>query len=88
LPADRSLDELRALLNRGWWHAFDSGNLDEHGVAQADDNSFVFEGERMTAFGTLLRLHGNQGEYPYAAWGEAIGIAWPEFVALRYRNRS
>jgi hypothetical protein len=24
----------------------------------------------MTAFGTLLQLHGYDGEYPYAAWGE------------------
>jgi hypothetical protein len=86
LPAGHSVDELRALLNRGWWNAYDSGNFDENGVAQGDDDGFVFEGERMTAFGTLLQLHGYDGEYPYAAWGEANGIAWPQFVALRYRK--
>jgi len=87
LPPGASLDELRALLNRGWWDAYDSGKLDENGVAQGDDG-FVFEGERMTAFGTLLQLHGEQDEYPYAAWGESKGIAWPEFVAIRYRKRT
>jgi hypothetical protein len=87
LPTSSSLDELRALLNRGWWSAYDSGNLDENGVAQGDDDGFGFEGERMAAFGNLLRLHGDQGEYPYAAWGEEeAGIDWPEFVALRYRK--
>lgn len=88
LPRGHSLDELRALLKRGWWEAHDSSNLDENGVAQGGDDGFVFEGERMTAFGTLLELHGGQGKYPYAAWGEANGIAWPEFVALRYRKRT
>jgi hypothetical protein len=88
LPAGRSVEELRALLNRGWWNRFDSCNLDENGVAQGDDDGFVFEGERMTAFGALLQLHGDQGEYPYAAWGESKAIAWPEFVALRYRKRT
>ena len=86
LPPGRSLEELRALLNRGWWSAYDSGDLDENGVAQGDDDGFVFEGERMTAFGTFLHLHGDQGEYPYAGWGDSKGIAWPEFVALRYRT--
>ena len=86
LPPGCPLDELRALLNRGWWSAYDSGDLDENGVAQGDDDGFVFEGERMTAFGTLLQLHGDRGEYPYAGWGESPGIAWRGFVALRYRT--
>lgn len=88
LPAGHSLDELRALLNRGWWNAYDAGALDEHGVVRGDDDGFVFEGERMTAFGTLLQLHGNHGEYPYAAWSESDGSVWPGFVALRYRKRT
>lgn len=88
MPAGHTLEELRELLNRGWWSVYDGGTLDENGVAQGDDHSFVFEGERMTAFGTLLQLHGTQGEYPYTAWGEGSGIAWPDFVALRYRKRT
>jgi hypothetical protein len=87
LPAHRSLDELRSLLNRGWWNAYDSGNLDENGVATDEGDSFVFEGERMTALGTLLQLHGNEEEYPYSAWGESQSIRWPEFIALRYKKQ-
>jgi hypothetical protein len=40
----------------------------------------------MTAFGTLLQLHGDDGEYPFAAWRESATIRWPEYVALRYRK--
>jgi hypothetical protein len=86
LPVGRSLEELQSLLNRGWWNAYDSGNLDKNRVVRAGHDGFVCEGERMTAFGTLLQLHGNQDEYPYAAWGVSTGIAWPEFVALRYHT--
>jgi hypothetical protein len=85
LPSGRSVGELRALLKRGWWTAFDSGSLDENGVALGDIDSFVFEGDRMTAFGTLLQLHGGHGEYPYTAWGDSMSITWPEFIAVRYR---
>jgi hypothetical protein len=88
LPAGHSLGELRDLLNSGWWSAYNSGTLDENGVVQGDDDAFVFESERMTGFGTLLQLHGTQGEYPYATGGEGAGIAWPDFVALRYRKRT
>jgi hypothetical protein len=85
LPLGHSIEELCALLDRGWWNAYDSGNLDENGVDQSDTDGFMFEDERMTAFGNMLQLHGEKGNYPYAAWGESTEIAWPEFVALRYR---
>jgi hypothetical protein len=84
LPTGRSIRELQSLLDRGWWNAFDSGKLDEFGVARGDHGGFVFEGERMTAFGNLLRLHGTDGDYPFTAWGESRTIHWPEFVAVRY----
>ena len=86
IPAGHSLDDLRALLNRGWWNAYNSGTLDEDGVAQDDDAIFGLESERMTAFGTFLKLHNDEGEYPYAAWEEADASVWPAFVALRYRS--
>ncbi len=86
LPAGHTLDEVRALLNRGWWNAYHAGKLDEDGVANSEDG-FAFESERMTAFGTLLQLHGAEGEYPYADWAESKLIRWPEFVALRYREQ-
>src|SRR5688572_28457980 len=71
LPPGRTLGELRALLGSGWWNAHDAGRLDENGVPTgSDDDGFVFEGKRMTAFGTLLQLHGGPGDYPYTAWGD------------------
>jgi hypothetical protein len=87
LPEGFSLDELRALLNRGWWNGYDAGTLDEDGVT-TDDDGFVFEGERMTAFGTFLQLHGSQGEYPYAAWRGSKAIRWADFIALSYSERT
>jgi hypothetical protein len=83
LPDGCSLDDVRALLNRGWWDAYNSEALDEHGTPRDGDYGFVFEGERMTALGTLLQLHGAHGEYPYAAWGGSTAIPWAEFVVLR-----
>lgn len=85
LPPKRKLEQLRALLGRGWWDAHDKGRLDEHGVPKGRGNGFVFEGERMTKFGTLLGLHGGDGDYPYAAWGGDSPIDWASFVAVRYR---
>jgi hypothetical protein len=85
LPVSASIEELRALLDRGWWNAYDSDNLDENGVVPDENDGFIFEDERLTAFGDLLQLHGEKGSYPYAAWGESTEIAWPEFLALRYR---
>jgi hypothetical protein len=86
LPADGTVDELRAVLSRGWWHAHDTGQLDRNGIPLDDDDGYVFESERMTAFGTLLQLHGSHGSYPYAAWGDSqTAINWPSFLAIRYR---
>ena len=85
LPPGRTLDELRSLLSRGWWHAHDAGRLDQDGMPPDDDDEFPFEGERMTAFGTLLQLHGDAGPYPYAAWAEGDGILWSSFLAVCYR---
>jgi len=85
LPPGRTLDELRSLLNRGWWQAHDTGRLDQGGLPPDDHDEFPFEGERMTAFGTLLQLHGNAGPYPYAAWAVADGIHWSSFLAVCYR---
>jgi len=86
LPSNRTLEELRSLLDRGWWHAHDNGRLDQDGVPVEDDDGFLFEGDRMTAFGTLLQLHGTSGPYPYAGWANDDGIHWPSFLAIRYRR--
>jgi hypothetical protein len=86
LPPNMSLADLQSLLNRGWWNSHDQGSLDENGVAH-DDDGFVFEGERMTEFGSLLQLHGHEGTYPYAAWYQSKAVHWQEFLAVQYRQR-
>jgi hypothetical protein len=85
LPKGRDLQELRTLLQRGWWNSHDKGKLDSNGVARAGDG-FVFESERMTEFGNLLKLHGGKGKYPFAAWGnDRSGVDWKSFISIRYR---
>jgi len=85
LPPGRTVDEIRSLLSRGWWHAHDTGELDHNGVPLRDDDGYVFESERMSAFGTLLQLHGGTGSYPYAAWGDVqAAIDWLSFLSIRY----
>jgi hypothetical protein len=55
----------------------DAGELDHNGVPLRGDDGYAFKGERMSAFGTLLQLHGSPGSYPYAAWGDAqAAIHW------------
>jgi hypothetical protein len=85
LPRSCTLEDLASLLNRGWWNAYDRGELDQDGVAQGEGDGFVFESERMTAFGTMLQLHGTSGHYPYAAWRESQDIPWTSFVVIRYQ---
>ena len=87
LPPGHTVDKLRALLNRGWWNSYDAGKLDADGVATEEADGFASEGDRMTAFGTLLQLHGFPGDYPYAAWAQSQNIPWATFLALRYRSR-
>jgi len=83
LPPGSSLDTLRTLLNADWWDAYDSDSVDENGMP-VDLRGGVAEDDRMTQFGTLLRLHGDAGEYPFAAWRDAKTIDWQGFVALRF----
>jgi hypothetical protein len=84
LPAGVSLDQLARLLDRGWWDAHDCGHLDKDGVETGEGSGFAFESERMTQFGSLLRLHGKDGRYPYAAWAQDPDTNWSSFIALRY----
>lgn len=79
LPSGVSIGDLLGLLQRGWWAAHDAGELDEDGVPGNPDTGFVFEGERMTALGNLLHLHGASSDYPFAAWAEAPASAWERF---------
>lgn len=87
LPDSATLSDLEDLLNQGWWSAHDTDRLDDDGIPLDDDESFVFEGERMTGFGQLLQLHGPTGTYPYASWAESPAIAWGTFVSLTYDSQ-
>jgi hypothetical protein len=84
LPKGVSSDHLQALLDSGWWSAYNSGRLDKHGMP-LDDTGFVFEGERMIEFGNLLQLHGRTEDYPFAGWAES-GIEWSKFRELRFQR--
>jgi hypothetical protein len=85
LPPGRSISDVVALLNRGWWNAHDAGKLDEYGIEPDGADGFESERERMTSFGTLLALHGSAGEYPFAAWHEDPRIDWSKFQIAAYR---
>jgi hypothetical protein len=87
LPPGVSIEALSALLDRGWWRAHDRGELDEDG-AMADEaydsDDYIHADHRMTAFGTLLQLHGSATDYPYTSWGEASAGAWSGFTLATY----
>lgn len=87
LPAGLPLDPLMTLLDRGWWHAHDKGELDESG--NLTDEAFFNEDnlladDRMEAFGKLLQLDGEPAGYPYVAWAEAPKAVWAGFTLLGY----
>jgi hypothetical protein len=85
LPSGVSIEELSALLGRSWWRAHDAGQLDADGFVRDDDSEdFISAGDHMVAFGTLLRLHGSAGDYPYADWREAGADAWSGFMVAAY----
>jgi hypothetical protein len=86
LPPACSLQELEDLLNRGFWHAYKHGELDEDGLPIDEEGGLVDEEARMTAFGTMLQLHGTTGEYPYTAWNQSTDIQWDTFVGVRYSS--
>lgn len=86
LPNGKTLEDLLAILNAGWWQAHDQGKLDEDGVMLDEvwgACPYQAEGERMTAFGTFLGL-GGPSEYPFAEWRENGSINWQEYRLLQF----
>ena len=86
LVADEgSLRRLQEVLDRGWWRAHDSGQLDDEGVP-TDDDSFPLgsEGERMAEVGDILGIPGDVTPYPYAEWLTSTAITWPAFELVAY----
>ncbi len=87
VPPGTSPEALSTLLDRGWWRAHDRGELDENGVVREeayDSDDYIDAEARMAAFGSLLRLHGVEGDYPYVVWTEAGADAWAGFTLVTY----
>ena len=90
LPKGKTLEELYAILNAGWWQAHDKGKLDKDGVMTDEDWDacpYQTEDERMTAFGSFLGLAGQSG-YPFADWRENDNINWQEYKLLQFRKKT
>jgi len=88
LPEGTTLDQLQAILDKGWWAAHDAGRLDESGLAPDDEAAFAGEEERMVALANLLQLHGAPIGYPYAAWYHSPKINWTALIALKAQPRA
>ncbi|HTJ11405.1 MAG TPA: hypothetical protein VL547_05255 [Dinghuibacter sp.] len=67
LPPAKNVDHLNAILNEGYWKAFDDNALDEDGVCP--EEYFVDEEERFERVGKYLEIFSND-EYPFANWQE------------------
>jgi hypothetical protein len=86
LPKEIKIDQLMELLNAGWWHAYDTKQLDETGEPQHED-ALVEEDERLTKLGGMLQLNGKAG-YPFAHWRTTKLVDWTRFVAVFYETKS
>jgi hypothetical protein len=65
LPGPKNVDQLNAILNEGYWKAFDNRALDEDGIPA--DNYFVEEEDRLERVGKYLEIFSDI-EYPFANW--------------------
>jgi hypothetical protein len=86
LADDEALARLRELLDRGWWRAYDAGQLDEDGIPPGDDNAFPFdtEADRMAQVAQIVGIPADNEPYPYAEWRTSPGIDWPSFEFVAY----
>jgi hypothetical protein len=85
LPKTIKMDKFQQLLDAGWWHAFDTRQLDDTGDLLHED-ALVDEEERLTALGGMLQLNGPAG-YPYVRWRTSTAIHWKGWQALYYQAR-
>jgi hypothetical protein len=89
LVADEGrLRRLQEVLDRGWWRAHDSGQLDDDGLP-TDDDGFPLgsEGERMAEVGDVLGIPGDVTPYPYAEWLTSTAIDWRVFEFVAYARK-
>ena len=66
LSGTKTTEQLNAILNEGYWTAFDNNDLDEDGVPD-DDKYFIDEQERFERVGKYLEIY-NKDNYPFADW--------------------
>jgi hypothetical protein len=87
MPQATTLNSVKQLLDKGWWNAYHTEQLDQSGWPTAQEPSNrIDEDVRMTQLGTCLELNGPGAEYPYAAWAQAQNLPWQEFAAVRYQR--
>lgn len=89
LPAEKSIEDLTALLNTGWWKMYDEKKLDDDGVMPddyMDSYPYLFEGARMADFGSFLELAGKT-EYPFANIFEKGRINWSDYKLLQFEKK-
>jgi hypothetical protein len=67
LPPTKTTDHLNAILNEGYWEAFDQGHLGEDG----DEKYFIDEEERFLRVGKYLEIF-SKDVYPFANWRENL----------------
>lgn len=66
LPPTKTSEQLNAILNEGYWNAFDNNDLDEDGVPN-DDKYFIDEQDRFERVGKYLEIY-SKDDYPFADW--------------------
>ncbi len=64
LPVSKTTEQLNALLNEGYWAAFDNNDLDEDGCPN-DDKYFIDEEDRLKRIGKYLEIYNNE-KYPFS----------------------
>lgn len=70
LPANKNLEDLNRILDRGYWLAFDNNDLDKDGVPN-DERYDVIEEDRLNEIGMYLEIY-SKDEFPFANWHEDV----------------
>jgi hypothetical protein len=67
LPKGKTMEGLNALLNEGYWDAFDNNDLDPDDIPIENEKYFVDEHERCERLGKYLELHSSTA-HPFVDW--------------------
>lgn len=83
LPKEKAVEGLNALLNEGYWDAFDNNDLDADGIPIEDEKYFVVEHERFEDLGKYLEFY-SSSTYPFVDWyGNRSGLIQTGSCLLR-----